>query len=85
MIIDDFHVITMPGAPNEADPPLLVDADGMLPLAIPAQRLELVTGRRSQDTQFGRGMQLQQLAQRHPLKGTEAPGMLVLKELFGLL
>ena len=57
----------------------------MLSLAVTTQRLQLVSGGRCQDAQFRRGMQLQQFAQRYAFEGTEAPGMLVVKELLGFL
>jgi len=75
----------MPVAPNEADPPLLVNPNRMLSLPVTAQGLQLVSRRRCQDAQFRRGMQLQKLPQRHTLKRTEAPGMLKVEELLGFL
>jgi hypothetical protein len=69
--------------PEETDSPLIVDANGMLSLPVPAQCLQLVPGRRGQNVQLGRGMQLQQFAQRHPLESPEAPGMLIVKQLLG--
>ena len=85
MIIDDFHVITMPVAPNETNPPLLVDPYGVLPLPVTSQGFQLIPWRRRQDAQFRGGMQLQQLPQRHTLKRTEAPGMLIVEELLRFL
>jgi hypothetical protein len=85
VIINNFHLITMPAPPDEADSPLLVDPDRMLSFPIAAQRLQLVPGRRCQDAQFRCGMQLQQLAQRDTLEGPEAPGMLIVKKLLGFL
>src|SRR5260370_16635898 len=75
----------MPVAPNEADPPLLVNPNRMLPLPVAAQGFQLIPRRRCQNTQSRAGMQLQQLPQLHTLKCTEAPPMLVVKEVLGFL
>jgi len=85
MIVDNFDVMAVAIAPNEADSPLLIDPDGMLSLPVTTQRLQLVSRWRRQYAQFRRGVQLQQFAQRHALEGTEAPGMLVLKQFLGFL
>jgi hypothetical protein len=45
MIIDDFRVIAMPVAPNEADPPLLVYANRVLSLPVAPQSFQLVPRR----------------------------------------
>jgi hypothetical protein len=85
MVVNNFDVMAMAIAPNEADPPLLIDPDGVLSLPVSPHRLQLVSRRRCQDAQFRRGVQLQQFAQRHPREGPEAPRMLVLKQFLGFL
>jgi len=75
----------MPVAPDEANPPLLVNPNRMLPFPVPAQGLQLVPRRRCQDAQLRGGMHLQQFPQRDTLEGTEAPGMLIMEELLGFL
>ncbi len=55
----------------------------MLPLPVTAQGLQLVSRRRGEDAQLRRSMQLHQFSQRHTLKRTEAPGMLIVEELLG--
>jgi hypothetical protein len=37
MVIHNFHVVRLAGAPSETDSPLAVDADAVLPRAIPMQ------------------------------------------------
>ena len=73
----------MPGPPDKANPPLLVNSYGVLSLAVSAQRLQLISGRRRQNAQFRCGMQLQEFPQRDSLEGTESPGVLIVKEFFG--
>ena len=85
MIVDDFDVISMPVAPHEANPPLIVYSYGVLTLAVAPQRFQLVARRRSQDPQLSCGVQLKQLSERHSLKGAEPPRMLVCEQLLGFL
>src|SRR5260370_40145160 len=70
---------------HEANSPFSVYPDRIPALPVASQGQQLVPGRRCQDVQFRRGMQLQQLAQRNSLEGPEPPRMLILKELLGFL
>ncbi len=47
MIIDYFNLITVTAAPDAANPPLVVDSNGMLTGAVTLQGLELISGRGS--------------------------------------
>lgn len=40
MIIHDFHLFGMPFSPDEADAPLVVDADAVLSFSIPLQSFQ---------------------------------------------
>ena len=68
VVVHDLDVV---GAavrrPPEADPPLVVDPDAVLPLAVTPQRFEAVAGRDTQGHQCSGGVDLQQLASRDPL------------------
>lgn len=44
MVIDNLNVGGISRAPAEADPPLLVDADAVLPLSVTPELLESVAG-----------------------------------------
>src|SRR5260370_35316652 len=66
VIIDDFHVVTMPVAPNETNPPLLVDPYGVLPLPVTSQGFQLIPSRRRTDAQFRGGTQFHKLPRRDP-------------------
>ena len=85
MVIDNLDVVTVAIAPYEANPPLVVNANGVPALAIAAQSLEAISRRRRQHRKFGGGMELQQFPQRHALEGPEATGMLIVKKLLGFL
>lgn len=45
MIVDDFNIVGITVTPNETNPPLVIDANGMLTFAIAVQRFQPVTGR----------------------------------------
>jgi hypothetical protein len=72
-------------APHKTDSPLIIDSDRVLPFPIASQCLQLITRRRSQDTQLCGSVQLEQFSQGDPFDRSKAFGMLVLKKLFGLL
>ena len=48
MVIDDFHIECMSFRPAKTDPPLIVDTDAVLALAVAFQRFQPVTGRYDQ-------------------------------------
>jgi hypothetical protein len=54
--------------PHEADAPLVVDPDAVLPRAAASEQLEAVPGRDSQVREQRRGIQLHELAERHALQ-----------------
>ena len=85
MIVHNFYVIAVAMAPDKADAPLIIDSDRMLAVAVSSQRLQSIPRRRSQDSQFCRGVQLKQFAQRDAFDGAETLAVLVVKKLLGLL
>jgi len=64
MIVDDLDVKGVTVTPPETDPPLLVDPDAVLALAIAFQSLELVRARNQKVFQVSSRVQLLQLHQR---------------------
>lgn len=84
MIVDDFDSVRVAVAPHEADPPLVVDADGMLASSIAAHRFQLVSGRGSQNAKLGGRMNLEQFTESNTFKGTEAFAVVIAKELLGI-
>jgi hypothetical protein len=67
VIVDDLDVMGISVVPDEADPPLLVDADAVLASPIPEQGLEPIAGRDLQRIQPRSRIELQELPQGHPL------------------
>jgi hypothetical protein len=67
VVVHDFDVVGVAAPPSEADPPLVVDPDAVLPLPIAAQSLKPVTGRDPQVVQAVRSVQHPELPQGHPL------------------
>jgi hypothetical protein len=60
VIVGDFDVVGVAIAPNEAKPPLVVDADAVLSAPIILQRLQMVA---FGQPQIGKGVGLVQLGQ----------------------
>jgi hypothetical protein len=56
MIVHDFHVMRIAIAPCEADPPLVVDANAVLPLAVRAQGFQAIAGRNAKVAQLIPGL-----------------------------
>jgi hypothetical protein len=48
MIVDNFYVVSISSAPYEADAPLIVDADAVLPVAVVFQSVKPVARRHPQ-------------------------------------
>lgn len=85
MIINNFHVVSVAILPNKTDAPLLIDANRMLPFAIPVQRFQLISGRGCQNRERRCGMKLQQLPESNSFKGAEAFRAVVVEKLLGVL
>ena len=51
MIIHNLRLLRVAGPPHETDPPLIVDADAVLPFAVRVQRLQPVARRDTQIVQ----------------------------------
>lgn len=62
MIVHDLDVVRSVRLPDEADPPLVVDANAVLVFAVCLQRLQLVARRDAQAGQLAGGVDLKQLA-----------------------
>ena len=64
MVVNDLNPFWTSVAPLEADTPLIIDSDTVLPRTITAQTLEPVARRNPKILQTTRGVNLPQLAQR---------------------
>jgi hypothetical protein len=62
MIIHDFHLLRIATAPDEANPPLIINADAVLAGAVTFQGFQPITRRRKQIGQCPRPVQVFQLA-----------------------
>jgi hypothetical protein len=58
MIVGYLNVKRISILPSETQPPLLADADAMLPFAVALQRLQPIRGRQCHESQILRCMQL---------------------------
>src|SRR5262245_26011345 len=67
MVVDDLDFVGMALTPDEADPPLVVDADRMLAAPIALQRLQPVAGRNAKIIETDRVVEKTQLAQSNGL------------------
>jgi hypothetical protein len=82
MIVNDFDPVRAVLPPNEADPPLIVDADAVLALPIATKRFQAVPGHRGEISQ-GRGtMKRSQPLLRLPGKAFKAPHPFAAEERF---
>jgi hypothetical protein len=84
MIIHDLYIVGITLLPAKADPPLLVDPDRMLPLAVSREGLQAIARRHTQVIQARCSVQQRQLPARLPLEGPETPDILVMEEAFGV-
>ena len=64
MVVNDLNPFWTSVAPPEADTPLIIDSDTVLPRTITAQTLKPVARRNPKILQTTRGVNLPQLAQR---------------------
>lgn len=58
MIIDNLDLLGVPIVPTKANPPLIVDTNTMLALAIPSQGLKPIAGRLTEGIQRDRSANL---------------------------
>jgi hypothetical protein len=82
MIIHDLHVFCMPVTPYEADTPLIIDADTVLPFPISLQGFQSVRRREAQILQTGGGIDRVEFHERSLLNVVgELPHELTLEDL----
>ena len=80
MVIDDADVVGVAVLPAEDDPPLVIDADRVVPLQIAPQLLEVVGGRNAQVMQACSRMERLQFALGTPGDAVKGPDDLILEE-----
>jgi hypothetical protein len=67
MVVYNLNVVRVAVSPDEAEPPLIVDADTVLPGSITYQRLQVIRRRLPEILQLERRRQRAHLAARHLL------------------
>lgn len=83
MIVDDLDVKAISGTPEKADPPLIIDADAVLPGAFALQGFETVPGRNPEVFKGFGGVQHDELSKSSSLEfRRKAPGASPLEETF---
>ena len=71
MIVHDLNVMCLAIPPDEANPPLVIDPDAVLPGSIPLKRFEMVAGWNTKVVNLLGGMQVKQFAPRDTFDGTK--------------
>jgi hypothetical protein len=67
MVVGDFNFVRGFRFPVEADPPLVVDSDGVPAFEVSFQGFESVAGRDGEVIEFGDGMELCEFPESHTL------------------
>jgi hypothetical protein len=84
MVIHDLDIETVPSAPLEAEPPLIIDPDAVLPLAIAPQSFEAVSRDRREIGEACSRIQGLKLAPSCPLYGLEAPDKPIFEQILSI-
>ena len=80
MIINNFDVIRIAGLPPETYPPLIIDADAVLPHPVPFKRLHLVSRRLRQILKMPDAIQKEELPAGITFNRLEAGNPTVVKK-----
>jgi hypothetical protein len=84
MVINDLDLVDISLSPGEANPPLVIDPDIMLPLAVAFQSLKPVAWRNLQVLEKFGAMEIQELPPRDSLKVPKARDIQVSKQNFSV-
>jgi hypothetical protein len=85
VVVHDLYVAWTIGRPHKAHPPLVVDADAMLPLAPSRQSLQTIAGWRSQKVKRRRAVKHLQFPLCHRPEAGETLGFAGLDQLFRII
>jgi hypothetical protein len=80
MIVDDLNLFGGAIAPDETNPPLIVDSDRVLSLAVALKRFEPIARRLTQIVQCAAAIEQQQLSTGLPLNGAKTGHVLIRKQ-----
>ena len=81
VVIDNLDVFGSGGGPAEADSPLIIDADAVLPLSVSCERFKVIARRRLQELDSCGCRELRKLAGGNLHEGSEALRLAGLEEL----
>ena len=85
MVISDFDFVRSVCFPDEADSPLIVDANGMLPFAVSFEGFESIARRNREMFEFGDCVELSEISQSYTLNiWWKAAGFPFVKKCFGV-
>lgn len=85
MIINNFDFISVAALPTKANPPLVIDANAVLPVPVTLQRLEPIPRRAGQILKDDGAVQLPQLSLSNPLDGAKTGYTFPMMEVLGIL
>jgi hypothetical protein len=84
MVVHNFYVKRIFSLPAEANAPLVIDSDALLPRSVPLQSFQPVARRNSQIVESPRLVQQQQFPPRYPLNlSWQPPRRFVVEQPFG--
>jgi len=84
VVVGDLNFEGICAAPREADSPLIVDSDAVLPFATPFQLLQPVTRRHAKISKRNGSMQNQELPSRRSFNSAKARRGPIMKEPLGV-
>ena len=76
VIVHNLNFVSVALSPHEAETPLLVNPNAMLPLSVAMQCFQAIAGRSSQVAQFGGAVQLPKLSPGDALDSLKAAARL---------
>jgi hypothetical protein len=84
MVVNDLNVLCAPITPDEAETPLVVDTNAMLPFPVAMQCFQAIPRWRCQVAQFGSAVQLPKFSARDLLDCLKAPAALAAVKVLSL-
>jgi hypothetical protein len=84
MVIHNFDVVHIAFFPSEANSPLIIDANAVLPMPVAFQRFKLIAWRLLEILKGSGAIQIEQFAPRRPFKGLKADNTTIIKKSGGI-
>jgi hypothetical protein len=80
MVIRNFYVVGVAPGPRKADPPLIVDTNAVLSLAVPTQPLQPITRNGAENSKIVRRVKHVELPKSRSFDSAKLPAGLAMKE-----